>query len=148
MKFFLSVTNHELKGYKLISPLKGQNPTKINEFIDDGEATEIIAERILEYVPAEEVMNYVSLLAKKLAHKGQLIITSTDIVILSEKFIRGEINIIDFNKILFGSKTHAWDFKMSAVSLGDINEVATVLNLKVLEKNIDDFTFTIRLERP
>ena len=38
MKIRLAFDDFELNGYELISPLKGKNPLKLDEYIDNGEA--------------------------------------------------------------------------------------------------------------
>jgi hypothetical protein len=147
VKFRLAMDDHELNGYKLISPIRGQNPIKIGEWIDDGEAKEIIVENILEYLPVESMTQYINMLVAKLQHGGILTIVGNDLVILCEQFARGEINIIEFNKILFGLKNHAWNFKTSCITLGDINDIAKLAGVKVIERKLDGFTFVIKVER-
>jgi hypothetical protein len=146
-KFRLAVDNQEISGFTLISPFKGHNPIQLNEYIDDGEASEIILENILEYIPSEQILNFFKSLSAKLSHGGTCTIISKDIIILAEAFTRGEISIIDFNKILFGNKTHAWDFRISTITLADINDICKSLGLSILERKITGYDFIIKVQR-
>jgi hypothetical protein len=146
--FYCGPVDSAFAKYTLISPLGGKNPLKLNDYIDDGEADELILDHVLEYCPAENIYNYLTLAAKKLAKGGTLTIMGTDLVILSEAFIRGEVNIVDFNKVLFGTKQHPWDFKLSAICLSDVNDILKSFGLKLLERKLSGHEFTIKVERP
>jgi hypothetical protein len=146
-KFYLSMSDFEINGYRLISPLKGENPVKINDIIDDGEAKEIIVDNILDYIAVEQLSQYIRMLAGKLQHSGKLIITGNDLTIICEQFIRGEVNVIDFNRLLFGLKNHAWNFKLSSITLGDIVEICKLCGLKILERKLNGPLFVIKAER-
>jgi len=147
MKYRLAIDDFELNGYTLISPLKGQNPIKIGEYLDDGEAEEIICDNILENIPTENLMVFIRALSSKLKHGGILVFTGTDVMMLVEKYTRGEISIIDFNKILFGLKNYAWAFKLACITLSDINEICEQVGLKVLERKLDGTEFCIKVQR-
>lgn len=147
MKFRLGIDNQEISGYTLISPIKGQNPISLSDWIDDGEANEIIVDNILEFVPVEQLMPFIKALVSKLKRGGTATIVSNDINILCEKFIRGELNVIQFNKIIFGEKNFAWNFRLSAVSLADINDICKLLQVNILERRLNDYQFIIKVER-
>lgn len=147
MKVRLAIDDFHLNGFLLISPLDGKNPIKIDQFVDDGECEEIILEDILDYVPTSQVMNYIKSLSAKLKHGGTLTICGKDIEILSEEFIRGDINIIDFNKLVFGLQNHAWNFKNNFITLNDLNEIFLSLGMKILQRELNGHNFIIKIER-
>jgi hypothetical protein len=147
-KLILAVTDFQLNGYELISPVFGKNPLRISEYVDDGESSEIICDNILSYCPTEQMLHYITALSKKLVHGGQLTFTGIDALLLCEALIRGEINIINYNELLFGLHQHAWQFKMSAINLYDIEDMCKGLGLKIKEKSINGYNYIIKVERP
>jgi len=148
MKYRLALDDYKLGEYIPISPFYGINPVKIDKHICDGEAQEIILESVLEYCPVENLVHYMGILARKLAHGGKLIVVNADATILAEQFIRGQLGIIEYNKLLFGSKDHAYAFKLATIQLCDVEEVGRQVGLKVLEKSLNNFNFIIKFERP
>jgi hypothetical protein len=147
MRFRLAVDDHEIQGFTLISPLKGQNPIKL-EGIDDGECQELIVDNVIEYVPSEQTLAFAKLVMAKLAHGGTATIIGQDLYMVTEAFIRGEIDIISFNKLIYGQKNHAWNFKLSGITLGDVNDICKSLGLNVLERRLDGYNFIIKVQRP
>ena len=147
MKIRLAFDDFELNGYELISPLKGKNPLKLDEYIDNGEADEIICDSILEYVPVSNLMDFIKVLATKIKHGGTIVFTGQDLMMLAEQYIRGEIDILSLNKTLYGLANHAWNFKLSCVTLSDVNEICQQLNLKVLERKLNNTEFVIKVQR-
>lgn len=146
-KVRLAFDDFELNGYELITPLKGQNPVKINNYLDDGEADEIICDNILEYVPISNLMEFIKALSGKVKHEGTITFVGQDLMIISEAYIRGEIDILSLNKTLFGLANHAWNFKLSCVTLSDVNEICGQLGLKVLERKLNNTEFVIKVQR-
>lgn len=143
MKLQLAVTQHKLSGYTLVSPLNGDNPLNLELYVDNGEAEEIVCDNILEYVPIENLGIYLQNLTAKLAHGGKLIITSTDLDLVVQAYIRREINTLDVNQILYGQKTHAWDFKISCVNMFELTEVLKSLGLKIMEKRYHKYNYVV-----
>jgi hypothetical protein len=146
-KFRLAVDNQEISGFILISPIKGQNPIKFDN-IDDGEALELILDNILEYIPSEQTLSFFKVLSNKLAHGGTATIVGKDLRLLTEAFVRGEIDIISFNRLIYGEKTHAWQFKLSGITLGDVNDICKSIGLNILERRLDGYDFIIKIQRP
>ncbi len=147
-KYRLALDDFKLGQYIPLSPAYGVNPVKIEKCICDGEATELVLENVLDYCPAENLVHYMTVLARKLAHSGTLSIANADATLLAEHFIRGELTIIDYNRLLFGTKDHSYNFKMATIQLCDVEDVGRQVGLKVLEKSISGFNFVIKLERP
>ena len=146
-KFILAVTDYKMSGFRTISPVFGENPLRISEYIDDGEAQELILDDILSYCPTSQILHYLRAVSKKLAHGGQLVVRGLDVLLLSEGLIRGELNIIQYNQLMFGEHNHAWSFKQSALHGYDVLDICEQLGLKNKERSINGFYFTYKFER-
>jgi hypothetical protein len=147
VKVLITIDDNTLNDYQKISPLNGDNPLFLDKYLDDGECQEIILDGIIDYVPIEHTQQYVTSLAKKLKIGGKLIIIGIDALEVAQSYYNGIINTIQFNKLTFGEKRHTWEFKQGLVQLEELCELLKSLNLKIINKRLYNFKYSITVER-
>ena len=147
MKVLLTIDDQSLNGYRKISPINGENPLFLDRWIDDGECYEIIVDGILDYVPFEQLQNYVTGLSKKLAKNGKLIVVGTDALEIAHSYFSGIIDTPQYNKLVYGEKRHSWEFKQGMLQLEELCELFKSLNLKIINKRLYNFKYSITVER-
>ena len=86
-------TGHPLSGYTNIDPhsynkegIVNGDITKLDEFVEDSEATEILATNIIDYLPYYIVGSTISAWVKKLRRGGKIIIGGVEIQELCKIF--------------------------------------------------------------
>lgn len=130
----------------IICPENGDNIYDLNKFVDHNECSEITC-NVINYVPTQSLKGYIGELSVKLAHKGKLIILATDAIEVTKAFHLGRIDILTFNSLVYGDRTKVWEFRQSLVSLHDVVELMKLNGLKVLQKRLNEFKFSVIGER-
>lgn len=106
----------------------------------EGEAEEILALDCLHTFPLGNIGNVIYGWSTKLASSGKIIIGGNYLEEIAKAFNAGTINVVDFNKLLFNN-SH------SAVSIDDVLNILTQINLKVTKKQIGGFRFLIEAQK-
>lgn len=124
------------------------NPTILEKHVEDGEAEEIIAINVIDYVAHTKVFDVLKQWAGKLGHKGKLTVGFTDIFSVSRRFYIGQIDKKEIANILYGKCLEGWDVKKACLSIDDMKQKflecgLTIKNIKFLEHFI-----VIEGERP
>lgn len=130
--------------------LKIGDPTfNLDKLVDDAEATEIIANDVIDYLPASIVMDVLDHWVGKLRHGGRLVIGGTDLYEVCKGFTTYALDVHQANAHLHG---HAADNpqyikKITLTALGLSNFLAT-LGLKIVKKRVTGYHFIVETERP
>lgn len=150
MKVWIGVDDKpfEASTYRIISPINGENPLEIASLLDDNECDEIVVDNILEFIPFARINEYLSLLVSKLRHGGKLHIHGLDANEVNKAYYGGMITLEQYNNMIFGSKTHAWAFFQSITNIYEITQVLKSAGLKILNKRLPNFHYSISAERP
>lgn len=119
----------------------------IDGFVDDGEASEIVALDVLDYFPGPDVDDILNKWLKKLAHGGVLTLSVVDLREVSRAILAGSISLVDANELLFGKQEKDWQFKKSAFTLSQLAEVLETLGYKVLAKRVQNFRAVVTVQR-
>lgn len=106
----------------------------LDDFLDDGEAEEIVAYRVLRHLKFSEVPQIISHWAKKLKRGGKLVIEEVDIQNVCREFAYRRMDLEELNEILFGSKPHLTN--KSVVRMPDICKLVGELGMKVETKRL------------
>lgn len=141
-----NLPSHPWKEGITISPEKGDNFFDLDKFLDHNECSEIFF-TLTDYVPTSKLADMVARLTTKLAHGGKLNLTGTDALVVTQSFQNGRINILEFNNLVYGKRDKVWAFKQSLVSLNDVVAIFKANNLKVTQKRLSDFTYSVIGER-
>lgn len=162
MRAKLSVYDVPIAGYLNIDPMPKVAPeyeasyniarsnfTDIDKLLFDSECEEIIVNEVLSRLPCEQIYNFLALVAKKLSHKGRLVIYDTDLMSMVKGYLNGRLTTPIFNHVLFGVKTHPWGSKNSVVSASEIMDILADLQIIVGELSYaEPHTFIITGSRP
>lgn len=144
-----------LKGYLNIDPFPQLEQPKVYEgdvsnldkFIDQGEAEEIRAFHILSYFEANRIDDILLHWINKLALDGTLTIVDIDIREVSRKLYNCEYDISTANDIIYGKQEKQWQYRKSALSLGDIAQLLINKGLLITEKALQGGTYLIKAKR-
>ena len=102
MKIYLSTKPLLDDSYKSIS-----NIVTFDAMVLDGEATKIVVQNFISSFSFNEVDLILNKIIKKLRLKGELIIIEPDLDLICMKFYRNDIDIRDFNSIVFAANRSA-----------------------------------------
>jgi hypothetical protein len=114
---------------------------------ENGEATEILSENVLEYIPLDHYFGTISNWLSKLRHNGKLIIVTQDIYGLTRKYLNGELNLGEYNLAMFGSSS-APAQKRSGVSMHELKQLVKQVGLTLEKSYFSDNNITLILRRP
>lgn len=103
-KICLSALGHKLNGYEDIPYYMTSDPlARLHQQVADGEASEIIAEDVLEYTEYNQYPNVVQSIAKKLEHGGTLVLSCSDVYELADNIKDRKITVEEINTLLFNN---------------------------------------------
>lgn len=112
----------------------------LDEFIDDGEIEELVADNCLTKFTLEEFDAIVDNWTRKLCVGGILSIWDIDIKILSKLFIKDILNLIDYNKFFVVNK--------SGITILELEKMLRLKGFKILEKQFYNHCgFKIKAEK-
>jgi hypothetical protein len=156
MKINLLIESKDfLKGYLNIDPFPQlEQPqvyegdvSNIDKYVDNGEAEEIRAFHILSYFEANRVDDILLHWISKLALDGVLTLVDIDLREISRKLYNAEFDISAANDIIYGKQEKQWQYRKSALSLGDIAQLLTNKGLLVIEKALQGGSYMIKAKR-
>lgn len=124
------------------------NPTILESHIEDGEADEIIAMNIIDYVSYPKVSTVLKQWAGKLSHKGKLIIGFTDVLSVCRRFYIGQITKEKIAEMLYGNCVEGWDVKKACLTLESMKLKLNEVGLKINNIKILEHFIVIEGERP
>lgn len=153
MKINLLINNPKgcRQGYLNIDPLapmgaeavKG-DPTKLDDFVCENEATEILALEILDKFSPDKVDNILDHWLSRLAHKGRLTISVVDLYEIARGVVCESINVEIANNLLYGTNVK----NNSAFTLDQLSMVLENKGYKVIKKFIENNRAYVTVERP
>ncbi len=122
--------------------------TILDEYVEDGEADEIVARNILSYFDAGRVTEIISQWVKKTARGGSLTISDVDIVQAWKAYNRAELNFIELNHCLYGEQQRPWMFRKVGLCLQEVCEALLACGMEVVEKKLYSVLFEIKAVKP
>ena len=147
-------TGHPLSGYVNIDPhsynkegIVNGDVTKLDEFVEDSEATEILAMDIIDFIPYSIITATVSHWVKKIRLGGKIVIGGIEIYEISKIFAQQGIGIEEFLIAAYGHQSNPWEFKASHMTLQDLESLLTQHGLKILKKRINGFKMSVEAQR-
>lgn len=147
MKVFLTKDElHAPQTHVVISTHDEENTwANFDKLVQDAEATEIIADDIIEYIPAEQAITVISYWMRKLRHGGKLILTGIDAYLVAKAFAEHMINVDEFNGLIHGNPTNKC---INLTTFGLVHFLTENFKAKILTKRIDGYSFVIEAQRP
>jgi hypothetical protein len=121
---------------------------KLDDIVDDGEATEILAMDVIDYLSIPDVNNVIRHWVSKLAHGGRIIIGGTDLYEVCKAFANYSITITETNYLLHGEQTEPhFTKKVNFTSLGLSEYLTKELGLKLIKCRHNGFDMVVEAER-
>lgn len=148
MKLHLHFADAEpMNGYENISLGTADDPLVALEVSAyDAQATEIIANNVLEYLPLTNISKFLDGVVRKLRHGGTLILTGVDAYTVAQDYVAFKLSIEDFNLLLHG---HGDFIKQGTLALhGLVNYIKQEFRLKVISKTLEEYNYVIEVQRP
>lgn len=155
MKVNLISNGHPINGYLNIDPFVQEgNEEKIQgDFsnldlhVEDSEANEIIAMHVMKHVPFKNIYTLFQHWAKKLRIGGKIVVCDTDASEVCKKYANNDINILQFNELIYGQQTDPSKVINCMITMVDIIGVLENLGLKVTKKRLDGFQMCVEATR-
>lgn len=145
-------SNRVMSGHLNVDILPGENKVQgdianLDPLVDNASCTDIVARNVLEYVPHPEIVNILNHWISKLRHGGKLTIVTTDLRSIAKSIIRDALEPSDYLSLLYGEQRNAFDIKRSILTLGTLSALLESAQLKITNKSMDSFEFSITAER-
>lgn len=152
MKIFISVGSAHMNGYLNIDPIGGDNKTSmdfrnLDPVCDTAECTEICAPDILDYIHISEIMNVLTNWISKLRHGGTIIVGGTDFYEAASGLVSGQLDTVEFNKIVYGVHPLHPIIKSGMFTRHDIESILREHGLKIIHKRVESRKFIVEAKR-
>ena len=115
----------------------------LDEVCENGEATEILTENIIDYLKADEVGDFINKCISKLRHGGFLTLDGTDFSEIVRLYYNAAIDLAKTNLLLFGEGN-----KKSISSGYELSEALTDVGLTVDKCRYENGRYLIKAVRP
>ena len=157
MKINLLKTNLEpLYGYINISPhatpdqkdIAAGDILSLDHILDAGEAEELLALDIIDFIPYNLIDHVLSGWISKLAHKGEMVVGGVETYSLCKAFAAGSIELAHFNGLVFGDGSTPWSQKKFIYGMDFLKTCFVQKGLKLLDIKISNLRYSIRAQRP
>lgn len=152
MKLNLTLeTGSARSGYVNINPLASPDDpsfirANINElsiYVDDGEAQEIIALDIVDFVPVQEKENIVRHWLSKLALGGTITIGGNDIGQVAKAFTFNQLELSQTAELLYGGQLA----RSGLVTCTQMRKILEGGGLKIVEARLNNFSYYVKARR-
>jgi 2-succinyl-5-enolpyruvyl-6-hydroxy-3-cyclohexene-1-carboxylate synthase len=122
--------------------------SKLDHTVDNGEASEIIAEDVIDYLGPDYVDKAINNWLSKLQHGGIIVIGGTDIRVVCKSYFLRQLNTVEVNNLLYGEQKNVQQYKKSCLTIHEVCELLKSLGLKIILKRHDGFRYLIKAKRP
>ena len=139
-----------LNGYTNVCLGEADNrDEELDAAVDDAEATEIVANNVLEFVPLLELIDYLQHIIQKLRHGGSLVVTGIDAYTVAKDYTACRLSIEDFNILLHGNQGDAMNIKCATLTMhGMVNFMRDELGLTITRQHLEEYNYVIEATRP
>jgi hypothetical protein len=152
MKLNLTLeANSSRSGYVNINPLASPddpnfiraNVNELGLYVDDGEAKEIIALDLIDYVPIQEKENIVRHWLSKLALGGTITIGGNDLGQITKAFAYNQLELSQAAELLYGNQLA----RSGLVTCAQMRKILEGGGLKIIESRLSNFSYYVKAER-
>jgi len=146
-------SNKVMSGHLNVDILPGEGKVQgdianLDPLVDNASCTDIVARNVLEYVPHNELVSVLNHWISKLRHGGKLTINTTDLRSIAKAVVRDALEPSDYLNLLYGQQRNAFDIKRSILTASTLSALLESANLKIVNKAMDAYEFSITAERP
>lgn len=122
--------------------------SNLDQYVDTGEATEIIALDILHHFGPNDADTVLSNWLSKLAHGGKLTFSVVDYKEVARGILANTLSADDVNELLHGTQDPAWKGHRSSFTLSDLVQVLQNRGFRVLSKRVQSYRAILTVQRP
>jgi hypothetical protein len=145
-------SNEYLNGYVNTNFVKSNNfenchPENLDSIVDDGEADEILAINVLNYIEFKKTKDVLINWYKKLKYDGTIVISFFDFAEICRALTSGQLDVLDAKKLIYGEQNEGWQFFKSGSSLIELKKFFLSIGSKVEYCKIDGFISHIKVRR-
>jgi hypothetical protein len=145
-----------LSGYTNVYPFADdQTPgmtrgdvSNLDALVEDGEATEIVALDVIDFLPASAADDVLAGWARKLRHGGKITIGGVDIREVARRLVNQQIDPAQANAILHGPQRAPWEYRKSNLTLQLALDKMAALGLEVVRREPSQFSYLVTARRP
>lgn len=119
----------------------------ISKFVEDGEAEEIVAIGILEYINHNKISEVLTNWARKIKFGGKIVIGFLDAYEIARNFNNGFINLEVYNALIHGSGEKPYMVKRTCLNTSLIKQMLSKLGFKMMKHKINNFNITVEAVR-
>jgi hypothetical protein len=127
---------------KKINILSHSLLNSLDDYIEDGEAEEIILDDIIEYIRSDIFIMVFEKCIKKIKHGGKIIITGTDIYLVCKAFVEYKISIEELNLLVYGNA------KNIGLTSETISKYLEKIGFKIIKRRHEIYDYLIEAQRP
>lgn len=121
---------------------------EIDATVEDAEATEIILNNTLEFLPQAEIVVILNQLVRKLRHGGVIILTGTDAYAVAKKYANYKMSIEEYNVLTHGPQDGSQVKKTTLTIHGLVNFLTKQFGLQIVNQGLEEYTYSIEARRP
>jgi hypothetical protein len=138
-------------GYVNINPLASPddpnfiraNVNELSIYVDDGEAEEIVALDLIDFVPIQEKENIVRHWLSKLALDGTLTIGGNDLGQITKAYTFNQLDLNQAAELLYGSQIP----RSGLVTCAQMRVILEGGGLKIVEARLNNFSYYVKAQR-
>ena len=127
MRVYLSPQSPPDKSYMHIS-----NVAMLDSQVETNEASEIIVDKFLSQFSYDDIKSVVGKIISKMRLNSSVIFIEPDMNLLSQKYVRDDISLVDINNLMFGNRA-----TKSVLTMQSLND-AIGGQLNISEKHFDE----------
>jgi hypothetical protein len=152
----LLADNSPRSGYTNIDPLAPPNdPLRkvgdfgdLNEHVDNAECDELVANDVLDFLPAHQIDEVLNHWVSKIRHGGTITVGGLDLREVARGLVKHELGIDDANLLIYGAQQAAWQHRRSATTIQNVLAAMASRGLRPLKKRVENYFYIITMERP
>lgn len=122
--------------------------TNLDDLCCAGEAQEIVALEVLDYVGREGADKVLAHWVSRLGHGGTLTVSLVDPNRVARALLSGELSEENANGLLYGQQSQPWQHRKLAYSLATLSEKLKRLGLQVLKQIHHGYSCMVVARRP
>jgi hypothetical protein len=121
----------------------------LDPFVNDAEATEIIATDVIDYLPLNDMNTIIDHWVSKLRRGGKIVIGGIDLFQVCKAFTQYDINVETANKLLHGLQDQPHLLKRLTLTLTGLrNYLRDKHGLKILKTRYAGYSMIVEAQRP
>lgn len=120
----------------------------LDGWVDDAEATEIIAMDVIDYFSLAEVNPILDHWISKLRHGGKIVIGGCDALDAAKALSQYELDLQTFNMLIHGTQDQPHLYKKTTLTLIGIVEYFREHGLKIIKQRKHGINYVVEAKRP